>query len=74
MSAPNYTSFLLRLACALSCYAKEYRCDCGVADMSDQEEIVEENVKGGGGGDSGEKEEGGGGAEGFPQEQDLPAE
>ena len=69
----TYSSFLLWLACALSCYAKEYRCDCGVADMSDQEEVIED-VEGGVGGDSGEKEEGGGGAEGFPQEQDLPAE
>ena len=42
--------------------------------MSDQEEFVEEDAEGGVGGDSGEKEEGGGGAEGFPQEQDLPAE
>ena len=70
----TYSSFLLWLACALSCYAKEYCCDCGVADMNDQEEVVEEDAKGGVGGGSGEKEEGGGGAEGFPQEQDLPAE
>ena len=69
----TYSSFPLWLACALSCYAKEYCCDCGVADMSDQGEVVEED-EGGVGEGSGEKEEGGGGAEGFPQEQDLPAE
>ena len=70
----TYLSLFFWLACALSFYAKEYRCDCGVADMSDQEEVVEEDVKGGVGGGSGEKEEGGGGAERLPQEQDLPAE
>ena len=42
--------------------------------MSDQGEVVEEDAEAGVGGGSGEKEEGGGGAEGFPQEQDLPAE
>ena len=36
--------------------------------MSDQGEVVEEDVEGGVRGGSGEKEEGGGGAEGFPQE------
>ena len=66
-------SFSGLLVLSLSCYAKEYCCDCGVADMSDQEEVVEED-EGGVGEGSGEKEEGGGGAEGFPQEQDLPAE
>ena len=67
-------SFSGLLVLCVSCYAKEYCCDCGVADMSDQEEVVKEDAEGGVGGGSGEKEEGGGGAEGFPQEQDLPAE
>ena len=66
-------SFSGLLVLSLSCYAKEYCCDCGVADMSDQEEVVEED-EGGVGEGSGEKEEGGGGAEGFPQEQDPPLE
>ena len=39
-----------------------------------QKREQEEDGKRGVGGGSGEKEEGGGGAEGFPQEQDLPAE
>ena len=71
---PIRRSFSGLLMLCVSCYAKEYCCDCGVADMSDQGEVVEEDVEGGVGGGSGEKEEGGGGAEGFPQEQDLPLE
>ena len=71
---PVRRSFSGLLALCVSCYAKEYCCDFGVADMSDQGEVVEEDAEAGVGGDSGEKEEGGGGAERFPQEQDLPAE